>query len=199
MNTKDLVQGSTEWLEARSQRLTASVFGSAMGINKYQSRQKLWAELVGEAEPFTGNAMTEYGIENEPNAIFEYESWSGEFVEPSGFWTKDDWLGCSPDGLVGDMGLIECKCRFDQVPHIAIPDYYMAQMQGQMWIIDRDWCDFVSWTPDETNIWRVERSQEYIESMEALLADFWAYVVTKEKPKRQSRPDLPDVKIERLR
>ena len=198
---KNLEQGSDEWKEARSGLLTASNFGAAIGINPYQSRQKLWAEMVGDAEPFTGNEMTEYGTEHEPDAIFEYESWSGNFVERTGFWVNEEYpdLGCSPDGLVGKSGLVEAKCPFKQIPHEEIPAYYMAQMQGQMLITKRVWCDFVSWSPDDTRIWRVDYSHEYVNAMIPLLGDFWESVQKHEKPKRRKAPEMPAVGFEVLR
>ena len=200
MNTKNLAQGSDEWHEARSGRLTASVFASAMGVNPYQSRQKLYAEILGYSPPFTGNDATAYGTEMEPYARFDYEAWGGVFVEETGFWKgkgDNDFLGCSPDGLV-DNGLVEFKCPYSQEIHTDVPAHYMAQVQGQMAITERQWCHYVSWAPDDMSIFLVGYSPEYWAVQRKLLKDFWGCVMLKEKPGRRKKPVMPEVTIERL-
>lgn len=199
--TQALKQGSPEWHDARVGRLTASCFAAAMGINPYQSRQKLYDEMTGTADPFTGNEMTQWGEDHEPDAIFAYEAFIGEFVTPTGFWThpEAEWLGASPDGLVVNSGLIECKCKFSQELWEEVPAHYMAQIQGQLEITDRAWCDFVSWTPTDLAVFRVDRSVEYWEAQFLLLEEFWNDLANRQKPKRRKKPVMPAVHVERLK
>ena len=198
--TEKLEQGSGAWREARENRLTASNFAAAMGINPYQSRQKLYDLLTGTAEPFEGNEMTQWGTDHEPDAVFAYEAFTGEFVEQTGFWVHPDkdWLGASPDGLVLDNCLIECKCKFSQELWDCVPAHYMAQIQGQLEITNRELCDFVSWTPTDLAVFRVTRSTDYWEAQFPLLEQFWNEFNDRTKPKRRKKPVMPDVKVERL-
>ncbi len=197
MNTKALVQGSPEWHKCRKERLTASVFASAMGISPYQSRQKLWGEMVGELPKFEGNEACDWGIEHEADAVFEYEAYMGVFTQETGFWEMGEF-GCSPDRLISD-GLIECKCPFSLNIHQEVPAHYMAQIQGQLQITEKEWCDFVSWTPDDLTIFHVLRNQEYWDKAVTLLNDFWECVQEHEKPKRRKKPVLPEVVVEKIK
>lgn len=154
------MQRTPAWYAARKGRLTASNFGMAAGVNKYESRQKGLKRALGE-DTFTGNDATRHGVKNEPNAIIDYQIKTGNLVRSFGLklHPEYDWLGGSPDGLVGTRGLIEVKCPFfDQTPHKEIPVHYYCQVNGLMEIFDRDWCDFVSWTPQNgMKIYRVYR------------------------------------------
>lgn len=180
----------------RKGRLTASNFATAMGIG-YSSRQKLWRELTGRDEPFQGNAATEYGTENEPNAVNAYEVNQGVIVQKSGdrqefvIHPKIDWLGCTPDGNT-EHRLVEFKCPFNQMYDDA-PAHYIAQTQGQMEITGWQQCDLVAWTPEELKIWRIEYSPEYWAAMFELLEDFWQHVKNDTEPKRRKKPNLPAV------
>ncbi len=199
--TQALVQGSEAWHQARANRLTGSNFAAAMGINPYQSRQKLYDELTGAVPAFVGNDMTDCGTKHKPGAVNDYGVNAGEFVQPTGFHTscEHDWLGVSPDGLVGETGLIECKCKFSQELWDCVPDHYMAQVQGQLEITGRDWCDFVSWVPDDISVFRVYRSEDYWAEEFKLLQEFWECLINLERPKRRKKPVLPTVKVERLK
>jgi len=195
--TRELKQGGAEWHLARAGMLTGSNFAAAIGLNPYQSRQKLYRMLIGEDPPFEGNEMTDWGVAHEDDAIYSYEAHTGVFVEKTGFWVYDDpsWLGASPDGLVGDSGLIECKCKFSQELWDHVPDHYMAQIQGQLAITGRDWCDFVSWTPEGIAIFRVNASSAYWEEMLVLLEKFWDDLTNRHPPKRAKKPVMPEVMI----
>ena len=197
---KDLIQLSPEWHEARKDRLTASNFSAAIGLNPYTSRQKLYRQIIGEEPPFEGNEATEYGNEHEPDALFAYETATGSLVTPTGFWVHPeyDWLGCSPDSLVGDTGLVEAKCKFSGELWQEVPDLYMPQIQAQLVISNRLYCDFISWAPDGLSVFRVPLSGEYWNTMFPLLETFWQSVINLEPPKRAKKPVMPQVKVERI-
>lgn len=67
----------------------------------------------------------------------------------------------------------------------------MAQIQGQMEIVDRDWCDFAVWTPEGLKVTRVLRSEEYWQWMLVKLAEFWGYVQMDVPPPRAKRKPIP--------
>ena len=198
--TQDLIQGSDEWHKERAARLTGSNFAAAMGINPYQSRQKLYRQLTGEDPRFEGNEMTEWGVDHEDDAVHAYEASQGVFVDKTGFHVHPeyDWLGVSPDGLVGDMGLIECKCRFNQELWEEVPAHYMAQIQGQLVTANRLWCDFVSWAPDGLSVFRVPVSGEYWSAMFPLLEKFYKEWQAGTEPKRAKKPVLPEINYKRI-
>jgi len=182
----DIEQGSDEWLRLRLGKLTASRFadviskgrGSAPSKTREAYMYQLAAEIItGEPQDSFTNKAMEWGNECEPRARAAYEIASGNNVEECAFITHSDWVGVSPDGLVGDDGLLEIKCpnTVTQIKRVLAnkpPAEYMAQIQGQLWVSGRKWCDFVSFDPrintdaDYFCI-RVERDEEYIEALES--------------------------------
>jgi len=157
----DTQQGTPAWFNARKGKLTASNFGAAAGVNPYSSRRKALKRELGQ-EVFTGNEACRWGTTNERNAIKDYMVRTGNVVRSKGSYTHPTlpWLGGSPDGLVGTEGIIEVKCPFAKmVPHTVIPQHYYCQVNGLLEILDRKWCDFISWTPSEMKIYRVYRDE----------------------------------------
>ena len=105
------------------------------------------------------------GTELEPEARAYYELIAGP-VQEIGFCIHDDGFGCSPDGVVGD-GLLEIKCSLAHT-HVeylregVIPSIYIPQVQGQMLVMDKQWCDFLSYHPDmKPLLVRVNRDDMY--------------------------------------
>lgn len=164
---EDLVQGSDEWLQARCGLLTASEFGLILTptlkiASNAKERAHCWEmaaqRITRYVEPqYVSDAMLR-GHEDEILARALYSEKYAPVTEV-GFVTNDKWgftLACSPDGLVGDDGLIEIKSRAQkyQVQTIvqefageaSIPDDYVLQVQGQMLVTGRKWCDFVSYS-----------------------------------------------------
>src|SRR5699024_10393003 len=134
--------------------------------------------LTGVPKEGFSNAAMAWGTETEPQARATFTLTTGLSVEEVGFVDHPsiEMTGASPDGLIGDSGLIEIKCP-NSATHIAtlrgsdIDDKYMKQMQWQMACMARDWCDFVSFDPrlpDEMqlHIRRVEADRELIEEIE---------------------------------
>ena len=159
----DTQQGTPAWFNARKGKLTASNFGAAAGVNPYVSRRKALRQTLG-LETFTGsNEACLWGTKNERNAIKDYMVRTGNVVTSKGLFTHPNysWLAGSPDGLIGEEGMIEVKCPFVKMtPHTRIPPHYYCQINGLLEILDRQWCDFVSWTPTEMKIYRVYRDDE---------------------------------------
>jgi putative phage-type endonuclease len=181
-------QRSPEWVARRSGRLTASYFGAALGLSPYMSRQALWRELTGRAEPFAGNEMTEWGNDHEAGAISSYEVETGNIVLPARFVPLEDWSGCSPDGYVGADGLIEVKCPYTQRLYETWPDHYRAQVLGQLAITERQWCDCWCWTPEGAKVVeRIHFRLVHWSPVHEALRKFWQYVLDDVEPPRQAK------------
>lgn len=190
-------QRSPEWFKEREGKLTASNFGQAAGLGP-GSRQQLWRRLL-KLEHFHGNEATDWGEKYEPVALAEYAALDpGLDIHMDGFVRHKDyeWLGGSPDFLVGASGMGEIKCPYSQIVYAEIPPHYMAQMQGLMQVCDRDWCDFVVWTPEVMSVQRVHRSNEYWDWLHLHIADFWSWVVAQIEPPRSKKNTPPKVEIE---
>ena len=157
----DLIQGSDEWLAARCGILTASemrlIITPTLKLAKNEKASAHLYELLaqritGYVEPhFISDDMLR-GQVDEIEARALYAKHYAPVWE-MGFITNDEWgftLGYSPDGLVGDDGLIECKSRrqkFQAETIIAgeMPDEYMIQVQTGLLVTGRRWCDFISY------------------------------------------------------
>jgi hypothetical protein len=165
MKVHNCAQRSPDWYKARLGTPTASEFGSLITSTGERSKTlpKYAKTLAGELfagsplDVWEGNQWTERGREMEAEAIRLYEFSNDCNVVPVGFVTTDTGhAGCSPDGLVGDDGLIEIKCckaetHIEQIlyhkKHGRCEPGYIQQPQGQMWITERKWCDLVFFHP----------------------------------------------------
>lgn len=176
-------QRSAEWFAARVGRVTGSAVGAILGLSPYMSADDVLRRMVrefhGAPSEFEGNVATEYGQFHEAGAAFEYSLETGQAVEECGFFTYQDWLGASPDGLVGVFGLIEIKCPYgqrDKVPpefkSAEDQQHYYAQMQIEMLCADREWCDFYQWSTGGTRLETVNRSDNWINEHLPMLKAF---------------------------
>lgn len=187
----DCEQQSDEWFAARLGRVTASRFSDVLmgpGKSGYKTyMMKLLAErMTGMPQETYSNKAMENGIETEPQARDYYVGLqaAGQIVKQIGFIQLGEDVGASPDGLVGSDGLIEIKCPFPSTHLIYIlknkfPPQYKAQVQGQLWVTDRKWCDFISFNPEVANrggrpYWsiRVEHDEAYIENLKKAIEQF---------------------------
>lgn len=173
-------QGSEVWFELRMGRFTASTFKDLFSAKTTAGYQKaiysvVFERLTGESpENFQSDYMKR-GNELEPLAREAYELEKFVDVEDGGFWTLGDWIGASPDGLVGDDGLLEIKCpafntMIGYLLKGTLPTTYKWQVQGQLYVTDRKWCDFMAYHPKlKTMILRIERDEKMIKDLEATL------------------------------
>lgn len=163
MTDAALVEQRTDaWFAARLGKVTASRMADLLARTKSgygASRGNYLAELLAErltgvpAEKFT-NAAMQWGTDHEADARIAYEFMSNATVAQVGFIEHPaiGMSGASPDGLVGDDGLVEFKCP-NTAGHIEtllgqkIPEKYVSQMFWQMCCTGRKWCDFVSFDP----------------------------------------------------
>jgi len=187
----------------REGRLTASVFASAIGVG-YDSRQKLWRQLTGREERFTGNAATEWGSANEHHAITAYECFTGEIVESAGgkqgfiISPTHDWLGCTPDGYVGNNIVVEAKCPASMELYGKVPDHYMPQVQGQLFITRRELAHFVCWTPEGLEIHEVPFDDDYWQECIVALSEFYSYWKSDTEPPKRKKIVLPTVNVRKI-
>ena len=178
-------QRTTEWFEKRKGRVTGSNVGAILGLNPNKSADDVLREMVrayhGYEREFQGNVATEWGNFNEDGAQSEYEMETGNQVQETGFHIHPeyDWLGASPDGLIGDDGVIEIKCPFgkrkDEAPEFKSAkeqEWYWAQMQIEMACTGRHFCDFYQWAPGGSALERVKFAPEWFESV---LSDLKAF------------------------
>ena len=192
-------QRTQEWLETRAGKATASrvkdiVAKTKTGVSA--SRKNYLAQLV--VERFTGipeaselaavSKAVQWGIDVEPEARAAYEARTGDFVKEEAFCQHPTitMSGASPDGLVGDDGLLEIKCP-NTATHIEYllsgkpPSEYLAQMAWQLACSGRKWVDFVSYDPRMPEqhrlfIVRYMRDDKYISELEAEVIKFLAEV-----------------------
>ncbi len=196
MDTIELTQGTDEWHAARLGRVTASRVADVIAKTKSgwgASRKNYLAELVAErltgtaAEGFSNSAM-KWGTETEPQARAAYEFYRGHDVTEVGFVIHPtiEMAGASPDGLVGDDGLIEIKCpntstHIDTLMNKSIAGKYVTQMQFQMACAGRAWCDWASFDPrmpEDLRLFvkRIHRDDAAINGLNEAVIEFLAEI-----------------------
>lgn len=177
----DIEQNSDEWYQMRAGKLTGSSFGKIManyGKAFGEPAKKLAMNIA--TERITGKAISsdhsnehmERGHEQEPVARMLYEDQFFCEVGNGGFFDCGD-IGCSPDGLVNENGVIEIKSvipttHFSTVKKQSYDSKYKWQLIGNLFYTQRDWIDFISYCsefPDGKRLFicRLERSQLDIE------------------------------------
>lgn len=172
-------QGEPEWFSARAGIPTASEFDTVMAHGKggapSKTRRTYMLKLLGER--ITGqviegysNAHMERGKAMEAEARAAYALMADVEPELVGF-IRNGNVGCSPDSLIGDNGINEIKSK---LPHLQLellftgemPSEHVAQVQGQLWVAEREWCDFVSYWPGiRIFVKRVYRDEKYIANL----------------------------------
>ncbi len=154
-----------------------------MHLNPWQTREDVLRAMVreyhGAPSEFNGNIATRYGTENEPMALMHYERVTGTVTDKAYFVPYEDWLGASPDALANDDGLVELKCPYSRrsdtdFKPIADQPHYAAQVQVQMFVTGRDWCDFFQYSPKGHKLERIERDDDWLATNIPALRQFHA-------------------------
>jgi len=195
VNVIDVEQRTEEWHAQRRGKITASRFNDVMTAPKTKADreagklsqtaetyllEKIVERLTGERVNLAANVAMQWGTKWEPDAIAVYQDVTGHEVRAVGFAVSNILpdVGGSADGLVYETGMIETKCPFNPVVHLrtvrslAIPREYVAQVQGLLWVTEREWCDFVSYDPRQPlahlaiSIVRVPRDDKFIGELE---------------------------------
>lgn len=168
-------QGTEDWFKARLGLPTASNFATVMAKGEGKTRSAYLLKLVGEiltGEPTEGfsNEHTERGQAQEDDARNKYAAFAELDPERVGF-IRNGNKGASPDSLIGRNGGLEIKCalahiQLDRLKRDELPSEHRAQVQGSLWVAERDWWDFVSYCPKlPLFVKRVYRDEKYIANL----------------------------------
>ena len=198
IDTTTLEQRTDAWLQARVGKVTASGFKYVIDRTKAGKRsadgQKyLWQQVIerltGQPAPMARTVAMQWGTDQEPFALQAYNEAHLVNVEAVGFVQHPTLaVGCSPDGLVTEdmaaTGLVEIKCPYNSANHLetwlnGMPEEHQAQVQGQMWLTGREWCDFVSFDPRmpadlQLYVQRIKGNPEFQAHMEREIIAFSA-------------------------
>ena len=205
-------QRSPEWFSERCGKVTASRVADVVAKTRSgwgASRANYLAQLIAErltgtvADSFS-NAAMQWGTETEPQARIAYEFYCNETVHELGFANHPfiKMTGASPDGLVGDKGLVEIKCpntatHLDTLLSDNVPTKYITQMQWQLACTNREWCDFASFDPrlpENMRLWvkRIDRDGKLIAELEGYVAEFLLELDTKVKALKEKFGQLDE-------
>lgn len=196
-------QGSHEWIvarlgkiTARLGKITASRFNDIVKIdgtlrtgdtpNSYMN-EKIVEIMNHQSKNIVTSTAIEWSTDNESDARKLYEELTFSSVREVGFFTHSEmhYVGCYPDGLINGNGGIKIDCPYNSEDHVntisnkKVPSQYIAQIQGNIWINDLDWVDFVSYDPrmidDAYKIYiiRCRRDYGYIDNLISSLGEFW--------------------------
>lgn len=191
-------QGDADWLAIKAGKLSGSRFRAAMDRNKRtgqpnKPRRELVAELRRELE--TGvltsiepNAYMAHGSRCEPIACALFAFTHDVEVEHAAWIPHPelDYVGFSPDGLLGDDGLLEIKSPALEPRHLRTvesgkcPDDYLPQVMGGLWVTGRKWAKFASfWEPThDLCVVHVDRDEQFIKRLADECASVWAEVIS---------------------
>jgi predicted phage-related endonuclease len=192
-----VIQGDASWLAIKAAKLSGSRFRAVLDLNKRtgapnKPRRDLVADLRRELQ--TGvltavepNEYMAHGTRCEPIACALYAFTYDVDVQHAAWLPHPtlDYVGFSPDGLVGDDGMIEIKSPALEPRHLRTvdsgkcPDDYVAQVQGGLWVTGRQWCEFLSfWEPThDLCVVRVHRDEQFIQRLADECASVWAEVI----------------------
>lgn len=192
-----MIQGSSEWFQARLGKASASRIGDVMALKRdgkpTAARDEYMGELLAErlsgvAAPRVTTAAMQWGVDHEPAAIAAYEFDREIETQEVGFLDHPtiSMCGASPDRLVGDDGLVEAKCpltktHIDTLISGNIQPRYFDQMQWQLEVTGREWCDFISFDPRLPEAYklfvkRVPRDEERIKAIKIGVSKFLAEI-----------------------
>ena len=176
MKIHNFEQRTDEWYAIRKGKMTASnadtIIANGKGLETYI--YNLMAEYYSSAEKENYiNADMQRGIDLEPEAKIEFQFYTGLDIKEVGCVELNEYILASPDGLIGDDGLIEIKCPNDSIYFKLllsnnIKPEYIAQMQMQMYVTDRQYCYFVSYNPNfEKSLYikKITRDEEMIDKL----------------------------------
>jgi hypothetical protein len=185
----DCEQGTADWFACRAGIPTASEFATVMAKGKTAgapsvTRRKylmrlLGERLTGECEDSYSNAHMERGkvMEGEARDLYQFRT-DAELTQVGFIRNAHFGAGCSPDSLIDANGMLEVKTKLPSIQlelllSGGLPSEHKAQVQGQLWIAEREWVDFVSYWPRlPLHLVRVTRDEPYIATLAAEVARF---------------------------
>lgn len=198
----DIKQGTKEWQDIRKLKFTAShastILARGRGVQtliKQMLADYYSSGNYGEYSDKYKNSNMQRGNDYEAKARAVYELETGNKVQQVGFIETDEFEGCSPDGLVNEDGLLEIKNpndnRFLQlILDEKIDKEYLDQMQMQMYVSKRAWCDFFAFNPNFNPCYYTKRIHADLGTQVAL-----AQALQEAKEKLKSQKDILDKKL----
>ena len=187
-------QRSDMWFKQRENKLTSSDAGTVLGLNPYQkSHEVLFKKCGYDPKPFIGNIATRHGQKYEDEAIDKYcyltdqKNFNFGLISHEDVYNNNDyyWLAGSPDGISFSKSnnqaepiLLEVKCPYKRkIVFGKIPEYYLPQVQLNLFICDLNVADFIEYLPPSTmNIVRVYRDEKWLKKNLPILESFWKEV-----------------------
>ncbi len=181
---ENIIQLSPEWYEVKLGVVSTSNFDKVLnsGSGRGLYMRKLAAErLTGITQNGYSNEAMENGLDTESEARGYYAREKDCPVREVGFIKRDDWVGTSPDGLVDKDGMVEIKCplastHIDNILKAKMPALYRPQVQGQLWVAERQWCDWISYCPSVKSrpffSVRILRDEKYINVLKVGVEQF---------------------------
>ena len=205
-------QRSDMWFKQRHNKLTSSDAATVIGINPYQkSHEVLFKKCGYDPKPFVGNVATKHGQKYEDEAINKYCDLTGQvnynfgLVSHKDVYNNNDyiWLAGSPDGIAIDKNnqlsepvLLEVKCPYRRkIIFGKIPEYYLPQVQLNMFICNLNVADFIEYCPPNVmNIVRIYRDEKWLRYNLPILKTFWDSVEYYRLNGIKSHPKYPKQK-----
>lgn len=179
-------QRTPGWFSARQGRITASLAAAVLGLDPHVGPQAAWGRIQGVTYVSPTRAM-QWGNQFESDARADYEVLTGNLVFETGFHVHDrhDWLGASPDGLIGHDGGVEIKCPSVLPP--GVPIQHRIQCIVNMIVTGRTWWDYYCWVMSSSLLRRIYLPPSTDTLVCKLKVFFDRYVSTNIKPPRMSR------------
>lgn len=176
----NMEQRSDEWFAIKKGKASASraqaIGNGGKGLENYVIEIMAEYYSIAERENYINEHM-QRGIELEPIAKQVYELEHDCEVREIGFAEYNEYIGCSPDGLVGKDGMIEIKCPCDRIYlgiliNEKIDSGYVWQCQMNMLILKRKWCDLIFYNPNFKKSMYIKRLKADKKTHEKLLKGF---------------------------
>lgn len=180
----DCEQNDPAWFAARMGIPTASNFAKVLAKGEGKTRRRYLLDLAAEritgdhGESYSNEHMERgHALEDEARQLYAFQC----DADPQrvGFIRNDSVrAGASPDSLLDADGVLEIKTKLgalqiEVLEQNRLPPEHVAQVQGQLWVSGRQWCDFVSYWPKlPLFVKRVERADAYIATLAQAVADF---------------------------
>jgi putative phage-type endonuclease len=176
-------QRSPEWFTLKIGKFSASSFSDFFMKPSTAGYRNAIADIAFErmtgksaSNGYTNPAM-QWGIDHEDEARESYELQTFNLVKKCGIFVMNDWVCASPDGIVGTGGLLEIKCpqgntQMYYLSNNELPDTYFWQVHFQMYVAEKQWCDFFSYHPDlKPLLIRVNRDEAVIKQIQDKLVE----------------------------
>ncbi len=178
MRFYNIEQGTDEWFALRQGKFTASCIkdlfmGTTTAGYEKAIHKVVFERLSGErVESEFKSAYMQRGNDLEQEARDKYSLLTFNKVDNGGFFEFNEWAGASPDGLIGEDGILEIKCpayntMINYLIKKELPKEYYYQVHSQILITGRKYCDFFAYHPNLENfILRVNRDEKICKEIE---------------------------------